>query len=528
MSLLIGYEVIFSTNHSKCNNMDQFKLAVNSTQLELFYQLRECKTCDLIYSKKFLNSTKNYLLLDSNYGYNFKLVNLLNNQVICSQIHYDQFGECGEYELDTNCKIKTLIEPNNIYIHLFTSLRLLIIFILLTNLAEKYALFGLKQLNSSRLRSLDTFRGLTLFLMIFVNYGSGGYHMLKHAPWHGITLADFVFPWFLFIMGFTVPIVISSSLSKETLRQVFSKILSRSLKLFAIGVMLNSRHGVQLSNLRIFGVLQRISICYLVTASLELFMFKKIYKNNTVSKISLADLVIILIALVWNAIVFYLDVPGCPKGYFGPGGLENNSVYHNCTGGATAYIDKLILGPNHMYSRPTCARIYKTTEPFDPEGILGTFNSVLLTYLGVRAGRVVINRKNELSRLSWWLMWSQACLFIYYLLTGFDTESGLIPVNKNLWTLTYTLITASSSFLMIAFMYYIIDMKQIWSGNPFSYLGTNSILIYIGHCIFNKTLPCQWLVSNTHLAQVLVNLWGSLFWTLVSIYLFIKQIFFNL
>lgn len=333
-------------------------------------------------------------------------------------------------------------------------------------------------------------------------------------------------------MGFNIPIGINSSLikSKKSGADLYLKIISRSLKMFAIGLMLNSRYGVELSHLRILGVLQRISICYFVVSSLELFMFKRIYSNRySAIFFSAADFIFIIILIVWLWFVFFLDVPGCPTGYFGPGGLENDSFYHNCTGGATGYIDRLILGSTHMYSRPTCSKIYKTTQHFDPEGILGSFNSILLTYIGCRAGRVlIIDTKNKLNHIFSWLFNSLICLFIFYLLTNFDMENGLIPVNKNLWTLTYTLITGSSSLILQAILYYLIDVKHLWTGNPFSYLGANSILIYICHCLFNKTIPSQWLVSNTHFAQVLMHLWGAIFWTLISIYLYEKNIFFNL
>lgn len=48
----------------------------------------------------------------------------------------------------------------------------------------------------SRMSSVDVFRGIAITLMIFVNYGGGGYSSLKHAPWNGLTIADMVFPWY--------------------------------------------------------------------------------------------------------------------------------------------------------------------------------------------------------------------------------------------------------------------------------------------------------------------------------------------
>ena len=47
----------------------------------------------------------------------------------------------------------------------------------------------------ARVRSVDTFRGITIALMIFVNDGAGGYWFMEHAPWNGLQVADLVFPW---------------------------------------------------------------------------------------------------------------------------------------------------------------------------------------------------------------------------------------------------------------------------------------------------------------------------------------------
>ena len=38
----------------------------------------------------------------------------------------------------------------------------------------------------------------------------------------------------------------------------------------------------------------------------------------------------------------------------GPGGLHENSKFFNCTGGAASFVDKVIFGKNHIYSRPSC------------------------------------------------------------------------------------------------------------------------------------------------------------------------------
>lgn len=92
-----------------------------------------------------------------------------------------------------------------------------------------------------RVKSLDAFRGLTILLMIFVNYGAGGYSFLEHRPWYGITIADIIFPSFIFMMGISITLSVKSRLTKKKdyLLLIF-KIITRSLKLFFIGLILGT------------------------------------------------------------------------------------------------------------------------------------------------------------------------------------------------------------------------------------------------------------------------------------------------
>lgn len=233
----------------------------------------------------------------------------------------------------------------------------------------------------------------------------------------------------------------------------------------------------------------------------------------------------LVILIVWFLLTYLYEVPGCGAGYMGPGGLDQHSKFQNCTGGFAGYIDKLIFTTNHLYKYPTPLAIYKTTEPFDPEGFFGLFNSIILTYMGVQAGRATIFYKSQLHHIIVWSIWGLVSLLLYFGLTQFDMSNGWVPVNKNLWTFTYTLITACSSYFILVFLYILIDMKSWWSGNPFIYLGMNSILIYTCHAVFSLTFPCQWFVENKHVTRLFMALWGSVFWTLISIYLFIQKVF---
>ncbi|RMF26285.1 MAG: DUF1624 domain-containing protein, partial [Cyanobacteria bacterium J083] len=130
-----------------------------------------------------------------------------------------------------------------------------------------------------RLRCLDAFRGMTIAGMIIVNQaGIPGktYSFLEHSDWHGLQGADLIFPFFLFIVG----VAIAFSLGKYNqtnppTSKVYSRILRRSLILFALGLGLNGFWHYDFSNIRLMGVLQRISLSYLFTCLIVLNLSRK-------------------------------------------------------------------------------------------------------------------------------------------------------------------------------------------------------------------------------------------------------------
>ena len=88
------------------------------------------------------------------------------------------------------------------------------------------------------------------------------------------------------------------------------------------------------------------------------------------------------------------------SGYLGPGGpLIGNGSLANCTGGATGYVDRWILGEKHLYSHPTCMKIYHTTVNYDPEGILGSIPSIFITFLGLQVRISVFPEDNIISEV---------------------------------------------------------------------------------------------------------------------------------
>ena len=210
----------------------------------------------------------------------------------------------------------------------------------------------------------------------------------------------------------------------------------------------------------------------------------------------------------------------------GPGGLHDGEKYSNCTGGAAGYIDRLVLGYNHVYKHPSCMLIYNTVLPYDPEGILGILTSCFIVQLGAVAGRIIFTFKSDKARLTRWFLWSLFLGLIAGFLCGWKKEGGIIPVNKNLWSLSFVLTTASFAFVLLSVFYIIIDVRKHWDGEPLSFIGMNAILLYMGHEIMGDLFPWSWNpVGHFHYQYLFMNMWGTGIWVIIAHYLYRKKIF---
>lgn len=306
-----------------------------------------------------------------------------------------------------------------------------------------------------RLFSLDVFRGLTIAGMILVNNPGSWkyvYPPLRHAEWHGWTPTDLIFPFFLFIVG--VAIVFSLSLRKQmgmSHSKIIAKILRRSLILFLLGLILHIYpfYDFHLSRLRIPGVLQRIAICYLISAILFLKLKPKII-----------TIVTFLILIGYFLLMTFVPVPG-----YGAGNLSPE-------GNLASYIDRIVFKGT---------RLWKGT--WDPEGLLSTFPAIATTLLGVMAG-IWLKREEEDKKKFVRLLLSGIIMVSFgYLI------SPIFPINKNLWTSSYVLFTGgmASIFLSLCFLFFdIYKMKNI--GLPFAIFGMNPIAVYFLSGILTKTL----------------------------------------
>ncbi|KAM9194783.1 heparan-alpha-glucosaminide N-acetyltransferase isoform 2-T2 [Dugong dugon] len=394
-----------------------------------------------------------------------------------------------------------------------------------------------------RLRCVDTFRGIALILMVFVNYGGGKYWYFRHASWNGLTVADLVFPWFVFIMGSSIFLSMTSILQQGCSKfKLLGKIAWRSFLLICIGIVIVNPNyclgPLSWDKVRIPGVLQRLGVTYFVVAVLELLFAKPVPENcaSERSCSSLRDLTsswpqwlfILLLESVWLSLTFFLPVPGCPTGYLGPGGIGDLGKYPNCTGGAAGYIDRVLLGDDHLYQHSSSAVLYHTEVAYDPEGILGTINSIVMAFLGVQAGKILLYYKDQtkdiLIRFTAW-----CCILglTSVALTKVSENEGFIPVNKNLWSISYVTTLSSFAFFILLVLYPIVDVRRLWTGTPFFYPGMNSILVYVGHEVFKNYFPFQWKLADnqSHKEHLTQNIVATALWVLIAYILYKKKVF---
>lgn len=222
---------------------------------------------------------------------------------------------------------------------------------------------------------------------------------------------------------------------------------------------------------------------------------------------------------IYIIVTFALQMPGCPRGYIGPGGLADIN-YYNCTGGTAGYVDRHLFGSNHIYRNPTCKKTYKTEVPYDPEGALGTLTSAFLVFLGVQAGYTLFTFPNHIARMKRWIIWSLLLGCATLALTGAKNE-GVIPLNKNLWSVSFIFATGAMAFFLLSLCYLFIDVLGWWTGAPFIFPGMNSILVYVGSEILNNYFPFSWTVRGhvQHAELLAMNLVGTTAWIIISYYL---------
>ncbi len=442
---------------------------------------------------------------------------------------------------------------------------------------------------NERLISLDVFRGMTIAGMVLVNNPgtwSYIYDPLEHAAWHGLTPTDWIFPFFLFIVGVAIPIALGKRISEGITGKVYWKIVSRSLMIFGLGLAVSvtpffqfaatdAPDGIKMlvwlvmtagllflllrnfkiagillglsligilgmylagysvvaynfATMRIPGVLQRIAVCYMVVSLLFLH-------TNWRQQLGIAAALLVGYWILMTAV----PVPGC----------EIASIDDKACNLA-AWLDRSILTESHMW---------RSSKVFDPEGILSTLPAIATTIAGVLTGTWLtkgrgtsenaqessaeqpISFDESLARVSAMFFFGVALLAVGYVWNSY------FPMNKSLWTSSYVLVTAGLALLTLAACYWLIDIKghKAWT-KPFVIFGVNALPLFVFSGIMARMMGAfrvsgaegkpvslqQWIFENIYLsiaqpidASLLFAISFILVWLFLMWLLYRKRIF---
>ena len=363
--------------------------------------------------------------------------------------------------------------------------------------------------------------------MILVNNPGTWAHIyspLEHAPWHGLTPTDLVFPFFLFAVGNALAFIMPK-LETGGDAIFWKKVLKRTVLIFLIGLFLNwwpfitevnrvieganqfqketifkgftwidytkNKAGEiveVVKGIRVLGVLQRIALCYFF-ASIIIYYLK-------VRKSFLVGLILLLI--YW--MLCYVANPTDPyslQGWFGTD------------------LDKAILSETHMYKGEGIA--------FDPEGLMSTLPAIVQVIFGYLVGDYIQKKGKNFEMLSGLFVAGVAML-----VTGFCWDM-IFPINKKIWTSSYTVYTSGLAIITIATMIYMIEFKNAkgWLSKFFDVFGKNALFVFALSAFLPRTLgliklgdgvnPWNWLYKKVliHIPGVPEN--GSLAYALCVI-----------
>lgn len=306
-----------------------------------------------------------------------------------------------------------------------------------------------------RLASLDVLRGLTIVGMIVVNSAAFWFYAedapvfpaLMHAHWRGYTLADAVFPAFVFMTGVSIPLALGAAgegLSGPTLR----RLLVRTGRLFLLGVILSNIFWMATPDSVIFrpmGVLQRLALAFLAAAILYKLLGPR-------ARLTVA---VVLLLAYW---------PLCLAPY--PGGHADLA-----TPGANlvGWIDRLFLNGHTYVGGPL---------GYDPEGLVSTFPAIAQALLGVAAGEWLINRRGPLGLLAAGVA-----------LVAAGLAWGLVfPISKELWTSSFVLLSTGVPMILLAGLHGLLDLKgaRLPGARVLSDFGINAVFAYSLHMLTSE------------------------------------------
>ena len=318
-------------------------------------------------------------------------------------------------------------------------------------------------MEQQRLQSLDALRG---FDMLFIMGGSSFFvalskflpasigeaiaSQMEHTAWSGFTFYDMIFPLFLFIAGISFPYSLSNQQAKGIPRKtIYLRILKRGFILVLLGIVYNGALQLAIGEIRFASVLARIGIAWMVAALI--FM--------DVNRLGRGFICAFILIGYWLLLAF---VPSPEAGGADPFSMEGSIV---------GYIDRIVVP----------GRLHLTIH--DPEGFMSTFPAIVSAMLGMFAGELVKSSAEKLTPMKkvGWLL-----LAGFFLCIAGKAWDVVFPINKNLWTSSFTCYVGVLSMILFAVFYMIID---VWKYRKwtlfFTVIGLNSITIYLAQRIIN-------------------------------------------
>jgi predicted acyltransferase len=304
-------------------------------------------------------------------------------------------------------------------------------------------------LTSARLVSLDVLRGITIAFMILVNNsGEHAYWPFHHAQWNGWTPTDLVFPTFLFLVGVSIVFSTESRLRRgATKASLLAHTVRRFIILFLLGLVVNGFPFFHLGTLRIYGVLQRIAICFLLGSLLYLWD-----RGRVSSKVVL---LIAALAGYW-ALMRWVPVPG-----HGVPGRDIPLLDKDAN--LVAWLDR------HIFP----GRLYEKTR--DPEGLLSDLPAMGTMLIGMLTG-IWLRTQRSLEQKCMGLLGAG----VMGIVLG-EVWNLWFPINKKLWTSSYVLFAAGCALLGLGLCFWVIEIKGWKKGWTWFWLvfGTNAIAAYV-------------------------------------------------
>jgi len=299
-------------------------------------------------------------------------------------------------------------------------------------------------MDNNRLVSLDIFRGLVIAAMILVNFPGSWkamYAPLEHAHWEGTTPTDYIFPFFIFIVGVSVALSQAKQLHLgKSKGEIARRSVWRSLKIFFLGFFLKVLPTFDFSRIELPGVLQRIALVFLACAFLFLYTD---WKGQ-------------VLAAAGILIAYWLALTSFPVPHIGTGILEPGKNLAN-------WLDSAVIPASLL-----------NDKGYDSEGLLSTFPAIVSGISGLLAGQILLNYRDRSQNVMLFFICGISLIFVG------EIWSWSFPVIKKIWTSSFVLLTSGWAFMVFGALIWLTDIKEVRRGTkPWLVFGSNAIAIYV-------------------------------------------------